>query len=393
MILVIQILFWLCLVLLGYHYVGFPIILKVLSRGKTNAQDQFNEEDDLPKVSILLAAYNEEDVIEQKIKASFDTNYPLGKLEMLIGSDASDDRTDEIIKQYQSKFPGLKFHRFGGRTGKPNIINALEKEVQGDVLILTDANVFFEKNTIWELVKYFKSRQVGLVGGSILNYNIKKDGISAQEGKYLSLENQMKFQEGALWGTMIGAFGGMFAIRKTEYRDVPPNFVGDDLYWTLEVVKNNKDAINNLGAIAYEDVSNELKEEFNRKKRIAIGNFQNLNYFKSLIVSKRKGVAFSFTSHKVVRWFGPWFLLVALLTNIWLAYNRIHSIYDILLLGQMFVYSVPLVDFIFGKLGIHFKLLRFIRHFLGMNVALMAGMFSYLKGVESNVWTPTERNQ
>ena len=393
MTVVIQILFVLSVVLLGYHYVGFPFLLKILSKGKSNPEMVFSGDDLLPKVSILLAAFNEVDVIKQKIESSFLTNYPADKLEMLIGSDASNDGTDEIIKNYQKKFPGLKFTRFKGRTGKPNIINALEKKAQGDILILTDANVFFEKNTIFELVKYFKSNSIGLVGGNILNYNIKRDGISAQEGKYLSLENQMKYQEGVLWGTMIGAFGGMFSIRKSEFRDVPDNFIGDDLFWTLQVIQNNKDAINNLDAIAYEDVSNELKEEFNRKKRIAIGNFQNLNFFKSLIISKRVGASFSFVSHKVIRWFGPWLLLITLFSNLWLVLSGLGQIYELTLLGQMFVYSVPLVDLIFGKLGIHFKILRFIRHFLGMNIALMAGMFSYIKGVESNVWTPTERNQ
>ncbi len=371
----------------------FPLVLKILSKGKSNPNVIFTEGDSFPKVSILLAAFNEVDVIKQKIESSFLTNYPADKLEMLIGSDASNDGTDEIIKQYQKKHSSLKLIRFNGRTGKPNIINALEKEAEGEVLILTDANVFFEKNTILELIKYFKSDSIGLVGGKILNYNIKRDGISVQEGKYLSLENQIKYQEGVLWGTMIGAFGGMFSIRKSEFRDVPKNFIGDDLFWTLQVIQNNKDAINNLDAIAYEDVSNELKEEFNRKKRIAIGNFQNLNFFKSLIFSKRLGASFSFVSHKVIRWFGPWLLLIALFSNLWLVFLGLGKFYELILVGQMFVYSVPLVDFIFGKLGIHFKILRFIRHFLGMNIALMAGMFSYIKGVESNVWTPTERNQ
>lgn len=388
---VIEIIFWLCVASLIYHYVGFPILMKILSIGKKQNANCFDKEDTLPTVSILLAAFNEEKVIEEKIKSTFKTSYPFDKIELLIGSDASTDETDAIIEKYTRLFGGVKFRRFGGRTGKPLIIDTLEKEAKGDVLILTDANVFFDLDTIFQLVKHYKNEKIGLVGGNILNLEVKNDGISNQEKQYLSLENKLKYQEGVLWGTMIGAFGGVYSMRKSLYTDIPKNFIVDDFFLTMSVIEQGFLAINELDAIAYEDVSNVITKEFTRKKRIASGNYQNLKRFKSLLWPPFKGVAISFWSHKVLRWFGPFFMIFALMTNALLFSQNV--IYQVLFLGQMLVWFIPLFDYIFGKLGHHNKLLRFVSHLLGMNLALLLGSITYLRGIKTNVWTPTERNQ
>tara|TARA_B100000809_G_scaffold144018_2_gene141552 strand:+ start:655 stop:1827 length:1173 start_codon:yes stop_codon:yes gene_type:complete len=388
---VVEFVFWLSVTSLVYNYVGFPILMKLLSIGKKQNEVCFTKEDNLPMVSVLLAAYNEESVIEEKIKSTFKTNYPLAKLELMIGSDASTDGTDDIIKKYKRLFPNVKFKRFGGRTGKPTIIDDLKKHASGELLIMTDANVFFDHDTVFQLVKHFKNQKIGLVGGNILNVDVKNDGISKQEKQYLSIENKIKYQEGVLWGTVIGAFGGAFAIRKSACVDVPNNFIVDDFFLTMSVIEQGKFAINELDAIAYEDVSHVMTKEFTRKKRIAAGNFQNLNRFKHLLFPPTTGLAFSFWSHKVLRWKGPFFMLFALISNVLLLQESV--VYEYLFAGQVIFWMIPLFDFVLGKLGIHNKLLRFVSHLFGMNLALLLGFFTYLGGVKTNVWTPTERNQ
>ena len=153
MIFFAHILFWFSAFLLVYHYVFFPLILKILAASKKEDFAKYTE-NEFPKVAILLAAYNEEKVIEKKIQSTFDTQYPLDKITFYIGSDSSTDATDSIVNKYQEKFPQLVFRHFFARTGKPEIINQLEKETDAEILVLTDANVFFEPNTLTNLVSY-----------------------------------------------------------------------------------------------------------------------------------------------------------------------------------------------------------------------------------------------
>lgn len=387
----VQIIFWVCIVLLIHSYVLYPLILKVLSSNKKINKTLYSLEDTLPTISILLAAYNEERVIEEKIVSTFNTSYPLDKIQFLIGSDASSDDTDSIIARFQKKFNQIQLHPFKGRTGKPGIINTLAKEASGDIFIITDANVFFTENTLIELVKHFKNNEIGLVGGNILNYRVKRDGISVQERTYLKAENFIKYEEGVIWGSMMGTFGGVYAIRGNCYEAVPSNFLVDDFYISMAVLEKNKKAINELDAIAYEDVSNQLKEEFRRKSRISAGNFQNLARFKKLLWHPFKGRSFAFLSHKVLRWIGPFFIIIALTCSGILM--KQHWFYILAFCGQLTLFLIPLFDSILKKQKIHISVIRFVSHFYLMNLALLLGFFKYVSGVKNNIWTPTQRYQ
>lgn len=388
----LETIFWLSSFLIVYSYVLFPLLLNYFALSKSQNTIVFTKHsDDLPEVSILLAVYNEEQVIEQKIRSTFDTDYPLSKLRFYIGSDSSTDKTEDIIKKYQLQYPQLKLEVFPQRTGKAGIVNSLEVLAKSPVLILTDANVFFQKDTIYQLVKHYKNEAIALVGGNIINEQLHKSGISVQEKTYLSRENKMKYQEGAVWGTMIGAFGGCYSIRRKNFTPVPPRFFMDDFYITMGVLEQGAHAINELSARCYEDVSNKISEEFRRKVRISIGNFQNLTRYRGLLFSKFPGLSFCFWSHKVIRWLGPFFILAALISNFLLRENS--EFYFFTLHVQIFSLMIPVLDELLKKLRIHLSLFRFISHFYLMNLALMIGFFKFISGVESNVWKPTQRNQ
>jgi cellulose synthase/poly-beta-1,6-N-acetylglucosamine synthase-like glycosyltransferase len=386
------IVFSISLFCLLHSYVFFPVILDILSSGKKVNSNIFSQEDaDLPTVSILLAVYNEEKVIEQKIKSTFNTGYPLHKIEFLIGSDASTDETNIIISNLASKYPQIKLVHFEGRTGKSGIINNLAAQAANDIFILTDANVFFKEDTIYQLVKHYKNPEMALVGGNIINTRFKKDGISLQEKKYLSRENKIKYQEGILWGAMIGAFGGCYSVRKNYYAPVPPMFFMDDFYITMNVLEHGGKALNELDAQCHEDVSNKSSEEFRRKVRISIGNFQNFGRYAHLLWPQFTGLAFAFLSHKVFRWLGPFFIILLLVSSIFLAMQTL--LFQVFFAGQVLLMIIPLLDILLKKLNIHVLLLRFVSHFYLMNLALLVGFFKYIKGVESNIWKPTQRYQ
>ncbi|MFC5269656.1 glycosyltransferase [Adhaeribacter terreus] len=387
----IGILFWVSVLLVLHTYLFFPLLLKMLSAGKKQYQLVFSETDELPEVAVLLAAYNEEAVIEEKIRSTFRTNYPRLKIALYIGSDNSTDATNVIVERLKTEFPEIQFFPFAARTGKIGIINHLAQETKASILIHTDANVFFDEHTIFQLVKHFKNPEIGLVGGNILNQEVKREGISVQEKAYLQRENLMKYQEGVLWGTMMGAFGGCFAMRRANFVPTPQNFIVDDFYLSLKVLEQGKKAINELQAVCYEDVSNQLSEEFRRKVRISTGNFQNLHTFRHLLWPPFTGLAFSFLSHKVIRWYTPFLLLLIFFSNFALLSEG--WLYKLTFAGQLLLPATILLDWLLKKKNIHVRLFRFITHFYGMNLALLQGWLRYRSGVKTSVWTPTKRNQ
>ncbi len=388
---IIKILFWLSIVAIVHSYIVYPIILELLCLLKKNkTQIKYSDNKKPPFVSILMSVYNEQEVIKSKIESIFNATYLSDKIEVLVGSDASTDETDKILSRLSSKYRNLHFFSFHKRQGKPNIINQLFDKARGNILILTDANVIFDKTTIQNLIKPFSDNEVGLVDARMINRGLKKEGISMPEKVYISREVNIKYKESILWGTMMGPFGGCFAVRKNLYSKVPDNYLVDDFYINMKVLEKGKKAINNLEAIVYEDVSNNLKDEFRRKVRIATGNFQNLKQFKHLLYNPTKALSFSFLSHKVLRWFGPFFLLIAFLSNIFLFDNMF---YLYLFYLQCVIIILPFIDFLLRKINLHIIILRFITHFYSMNFALFIGFFKYLKGVKTNVWQPTKRNQ
>ncbi|MCY7409086.1 MAG: glycosyltransferase, partial [Chitinophagales bacterium] len=286
-----------------HSYIFYPLLLKLFSRGKKQNEICFNNSHELPFVSVLLAVHNEEQVIERKIKTTLETAYPKNKLEFLIGDDSSTDATKEIVEGLANSFPQISFQQFNSRTGKAGIINSLSENAKGEVLLLTDANVFFTEETIFQLVKHFKNQTIALVAGNIQPHELKHDGISKQESFYQSSENIIKFREGILWGAMMGAFGGCYAIRKDFFTPTPSKFIVDDFFITMAAIEKGGYAINELNAVCYEDISNLMKEEFRRKSRIATGNFQIISRFFNLLSPANGGIAFAFLSHKVLRWF------------------------------------------------------------------------------------------
>jgi cellulose synthase/poly-beta-1,6-N-acetylglucosamine synthase-like glycosyltransferase len=163
----------------------------------------------------------------------------------------------------------------------------------------------------------------------------------------------------------------------------------DDFYITMKVLEGKKSCILDLNAVCTENVPNRLSEEFRRKIRISSGNFQNLRTFFKLIWPPGTGLSFSFLSHKVLRWIGPFFLLLAMASSIILSAGS--RLYLVLVLIQAALLLSPILDFLLRKIGIHIVFLRFITHFYSMNLALLAGFFKFIKGTETNVWKPTKR--
>ncbi len=338
-------------------------------------------------IAVVIAAYNEENVIEKKIQSVLATSYPLDKLVIYVGSDASTDRTNEIVANFGAQQPNVQLKIFQGRTGKAGIINSIIEQCKEELLILTDANVFFTPSTIPNLVRHFSEKETHQVCGNILKISDRNENIQALEKGYLLVENQIKLRESASWGFVMGAEGGCYAIRRTAYTPIPPNFYMDDFFVTMSVIANKGRVVFDEDAICYEDLPTESTEEFKRKIRISIGNFQNLVAFKKLLWPFWSAIAYSFISHKILRWLTPFFLILLFLVSFLLSFDCFF--FQVLALVQCVLFLSPLAIPYLKWM----KPALFVAHFYNMNLALLIGFFRYLKGVKSSVWQPTPRSK
>ena len=334
-----------------------------------------------PLVSVVFAAYNESSIIEAKIRSIYNTNYPIDKLSVWIGSDLSNDGTDEIIRNLQSEFPQLNLHVNDVRSGKSATINSLIEQTTAEVIIATDANILFKETTIEELVRPIALQKATAVAGTLA---YEAGGVinstATNEKVYLSLENAIRRAESRKHGICFGMEGGLYSMRKSFWKPIPPNTFMEDFFQTVQLIASDQKVLFNEAAIGLEDVSISLREEYKRKIRISIGNWQNLIRFYPLLFKHPYPFGILFLMHKVLRWLTPHLYLIALIAGLFTSQWMIISI---VLIG------LPVSQFILMSFGLATPL----AYFYVMNTALFVGFLRYLKGVKSSVWQPTKRNQ
>jgi len=394
----LKIIFFFSLFCIFHSYILYPFIIRLLSLNEKPNQIVFPRKSSLPIVSTMVAIYNEEKVIEKKLKTLLESNYPKNKIQIYVGSDCSTDQSNEIVNNLAKAYDNLHFFAFEDRSGKPGVLNKLsqiifEKEPKSSdhLLLMTDANVMLEKDTVYHLAKHFKNSEIAIVDANMTNVGEQMEGISRSEKTYISSEVQLKNYEGIVKGKMIGPFGGCYILRSDYFEEIPSNYLVDDFFIAMKTLEKGGKAINDLEAVCYEALSHDPNEEYKRKSRISAGNFQNLNHFKHLLWPPFSTLAFRFLSHKVLRWLGPFFIIFALVTSgiLGLLGNFNFLILFVILVGILIV--PVLLDIVLKSLGINVLLLRNISYFLFMNLALLEGFFKYANGIKNNVWQPSER--
>lgn len=388
-----------CTLGLLHTYLLYPQLLRWLSLGRQPNRQVFRAGDAWPLVSVVMSVYNEERVIEQKMRSLLELHYPAGKIHFFIGSDCSQDRTNPLLQATADRHAHVHFYPFEKRRGKPGVVNELVARAlelhpadAKHVLLITDANVMLSPGALTHLVKHFRNPRIALVDAHMVHTGMQTEGISRAENQYISGEVMLKHREGIRWGKMIGPFGGCYALRSTHFCEVPPTFLVDDFFIAMKVFEGGGDAINDLDARCYEAVSHDIREEYRRKSRISAGNFQNLIRFRHLWWPPTTPLGFAFFSHKVLRWLGPFLMIGMLAGAVILAVGG--NMYFLILFSIMIlaILGLPLLDRFLKSVGIHWLLLRGINYFLFMNLALLEGFFKCVKGIRSNVWEPPKRN-
>jgi poly-beta-1,6-N-acetyl-D-glucosamine synthase len=369
------VLFWLPLVLVCYNWLGFPLLLGALG---LVAPRRRREGPAARSVTVLVAAYNEELVIDAKLRNALGLETAGLKLDVLVGSDGSTDRTDEIVRAFGDDRVGLV--RLEVRGGKPAVLNALVGAATGDLLLFTDADVMLKADALKIMAATFTDPRVGAVHP---HYERVNDDGSPAEGFFDRYESWLKNLEGRI-GAMVGAYGWALMVRRSLCASMPEDTILDDFLIGVRPFRKGYDVVYERSAYCWTRVESE-RVEFRRKVRISRGNVQMFLRNPGLL-SPRYGLkAWVLFSHKFLRWVTPFLMLLMLAGSI---AGVAEPAFRWLLAAQILLYATtPLAVVAPRRLR---KILIF-QYYVLQNVALLVGYWQYFFGQRRNYWQRTSR--
>ncbi|KUP04382.1 hypothetical protein Q75_15385 [Bacillus coahuilensis p1.1.43] len=376
----IELLLWFFIVLIVYIYAGYPIVLKILAKlVKKPIQKDIHY---TPKVTLFIAAYNEEKVIGSKLLNSVNLDYPKEQFEVIVVSDDSSDRTNEIVEEYSAAYPFVRLNVVKGRKGKTAALNKSVHLATGEVLVFSDANSMYKEDAIKSLVQYYADEQVGGVCGELRLLNSTGSSIGESEGAYWKYEKLLKELETAT-GTCIVANGSIYSLRNELFQEMNPN-VGDDMQNPLIVIRQGKRFVYEPLAVTMEETSPHSKEEFGRKVRIVTRSFTGImSYFPMLNPFSNFEFFFKYMSHKFLRWLVAYYMIAVFVLNLFLLDQLT---YQVLFCLQLIFYSLAFL----GKFT-KTKITYIPYYFCLVNYAALKGTLRALTGKRQATWNPTSR--
>ncbi|MDN3585375.1 glycosyltransferase family 2 protein [Pedobacter aquatilis] len=383
--------FWISLFIVFYTFVGYGFLLFFLVKIKRIfvKEKLFTDQIELPTVTILVAAYNEEDIIEDKIKNTLELDYPKEKLQIIFITDGSSDSTPERIKHFSEIF--LMHEDI--RTGKMAAIKRAIPKVENEIIVFTDANTFLNKQAIKELIKHYQNKRVGAVAGEKrIMVDEFADASSAGEGFYWKYESYLKKWDYELYSN-VGAAGELFSIRTNLYQPVEADSIIDDHMIAMRIAEKGYIIAYEANAYAMETASANTKEELKRKIRIAAGGLQStLRLKKAANPFYYPLLTFQYISHRVLRWtITPFLLIAILLLNILIVAETDLILYKTILIAQVVFYILSLAGWFFESRNIKIKIFFIPYYFCVMNYAVIAGIFRYIRKNQSAAWEKSKR--
>lgn len=397
----LAIIFWVCLFLVAFAYVLYPLLILIFAclfgrkpsrvapqqplggSSLPAAQDE-SRDAALPTLSLLIAAHNEEADIEARLLNALALDYPVGKLEIVIASDGSTDGTNDIVRRYADR--GVRLLAYSLNQGKASVLDKSVPRLTGQIVILSDANTHMEPDAARRLASWFSDPDVGVVCGRLVLTDTRTG--KNVDGLYWKYETFLKKCESRL-GALLGSNGAIYAIRKELFPGVSPGTIIDDFVIPLEAKRRSGCRIvYDTRAVAHEETAPTMRAEFRRRVRIGAGGFQSIGMLWPLLLPTNGWVAFTFLSHKVLRWACPFFLLGMLVANVLLLGD---PLYNWMLAAQAGFYLLAAVG---NRLPARPQCLRYLRlptMFVSMNAALFLGFFRWLLGRQGGTWKRTER--
>lgn len=395
MVITLKIIFWLCLALVIYTYVGYGAVLYIILKIKNIF---FRRETTpilpldpqlLPDVTLMICAYNEADVIEEKMQNIRALNYPQDKLCVMWVTDGSSDNSNEMLQAY----PEVKLVYSPERKGKAAAMQHGLQENKAEYVIFTDANTMLNADAIREIVRQFMKKNVSCVSGE-KRVAARHAGQATAEGEgvYWKYESMLKRWDSELYSAM-GAAGELFAVRMSHYLPAPSNALLDDFMMSMLILKDGHRIAYTSEAYATEYGSASTAEESKRKRRIAAGGLQSIWWLRSMMNPfAYPKVAFQYISHRVLRWsITPLALFALFPLNLLLLFTSGSLIYQLLFLLQLFFYLSALTGHILKVSGRRNKLLYIPCYFLFMNLNVFLGMGYLMSHKDSGTWEKARR--
>lgn len=389
----LEVLFYILIAIIVYAYLLYGPLLYVIGLFKKSDEKVCSlPNEELPDVTLLIAAYNEKDFLHEKIKNSQKLNYPKDKLKQVWVTDGSDDGTPDIIK---SNYSFISVLHENARNGKIGAINRAVPLVNTDIVVFCDANTYLSVNSIRDIVSLFvQNKKIGCVAGEKKIFQKQSDKASgAGEGIYWKYESFIKKMESRSGNTM-GAAGELFAIRKELFEPVAKDAILDDFMISLKIAEKGYLVKYLPSAFAEETSSVSISEELKRKIRISSGGVQSALWLKHLLNPIcNLELSFKFFSHKILRWLVvPYCFVIVFLLNPFLIkeWSESDMFFD-LFMCQILFYLFSLFGYILQKVKIKLKLLFVPYYITVMNYAAIAGLFRYLKGNQSVNWSRAQR--
>lgn len=398
MTLALEIVFWLSAGSLVYAYVGYPLLLALVaavSQLRSDAAYLMRRADRRPagagrqalhEVAVVMSALNEEVCIEARLRNLLEQDYPAEKLRIYVGSDGSTDETAAIVRRVASEAGGdrVRLLEYPQRRGKASVLNDLVAETEEPLLLFTDANTMFDRDAVSRLARHFEDPALGAVCGEL---TIVTAGATNQDSLYWRIERLLKFLEARIGG-LLGANGAIYALRRDLYRPLPADTVVDDFVVVMNAACAGSKVKYDPEARAHEDAPPALEDEFRRRVRIGVGNYQAFFRYPEYLTRGGLARSFAYFSHKVLRWFGPVFMLLAFAAS---AALLDVALYQGLFLLQIAVYLVALLVVAYGRQRRVPRLLRALTYVLTLNAAFAVALAKYATGGGQGAWRRTER--
>lgn len=379
---------WTSLGIILYHFIGYGLILTLVNKLKTRKPTLAPlSEIDLPEVTMLIAAYNEEDIIEEKILNSLSLDYPKDKLKIAIVSDGSDDHTNDIARRY----PEVDLYFKPLRQGKIAAINRVMPLISDPYTIFTDANVMINKDGLKRMTTHFQRNTVAAVSGEKTVISASSDSASASgEGSYWKYESYLKRMD-AQWNTLVGSAGELFAIRTHLFERIEQDTLIEDFVMTMKLAAKGYTVAYEPKALAIETASATMAEEQKRKVRISAGGIQAvikllpiLNFF------KYGKLTFQYISHRALRWtLNPIALVLIIICSFQLASE--FWLYEGLLRAQLIFYVLAFAGYVIRDGKTNIKWLHIPYYFTFMHLCVVLGWFKYFNGKQKVTWEKAKR--
>jgi cellulose synthase/poly-beta-1,6-N-acetylglucosamine synthase-like glycosyltransferase len=377
---VIQTIFFLSLALVAYAYVGYPVLIFILSR---LFPQPVRKADITPRVSLIITAYNEERDIAAKLDNTLALDYPPAQLEIIVASDCSSDRTDEIVRGYEGR--GVRLYRRPERLGKSVAQNHAVKLASGEILVFSDATTMYAADAVRQIVRSFADPQVGCVAGQLIYVDNAATAVGQGCRSYWNYEKLIKESESRA-GSLIGVSGCLYAVRRSSYARLALD-MSSDFVIASEIHLQGQRTVYERDAIAMEDTNKRSRDEFRMRVRIIEQTYSALHRYRVALGLREHGLfAFQLISHKIMRYAVPVFLFVAFAMNLLLVNQS--PFYRLVFIAQVTFYLTALAGGLGERLRLRLGVLALPYYFALANAASLAAFFQFMRGNAHVLWEP-----